>query len=433
MPSTPEARVADHCRRHALLPAGAPVLAMVSGGADSLCLMHLLRAIHDGPVGVLTIDHGLRPEAGGEAAHVAAQARELGLRAHRVSLALAPGPALQARARRARLDAARRCAADHGYAAIATGHTASDQAETVLFRLARGTGRTGALGMAPRRDEFVRPLLVLSARETRGWCARHGLAVVDDPSNEDPAHARSRVRSGLVPALAAVHPGAERHVAALADALRDEADLLAPLIDAAWERTFDGLGLDAAALAREALPMRRILARRLVERAGLPADAASATAVARILELTARPGRLNLPGDGVAALEAGRLVVEPPAGPAPRPAPLDVPGLVEFGALALRARRGPACSPSPARVAVRCEGPFEVRSPRAGDRLPLPAGGHLAVGRLLAADGVPSRLRPGVPVIATPERVVWVAGHRAADDLIATDAGPAVILEVERA
>ncbi len=63
----------------------------------------------------------------------------------------------------------------------------------------------------------------------------------------------------------------------------------------------------------------------------------------------------------------------------------------------------------------------------------MAAGGHLAVGRLLAADGVPSRLRPEVPVIATPERVVWVAGHRAADDLIATDTGPAVILEVERA
>lgn len=80
---------------------------------------------------------------------------------------------------------------------------------------------------------------------------------------------------------------------------------------------------------------------------------------------------------------------------------------------------------------MRCDGPLTVRAPRPGDRLPLRGGGHVAVGRLLAAGGVPSRERPGVPVVATPERVVWVAGHRAAEDLLVTDRGPAVILEME--
>ncbi len=126
-------------------------------------------------------------------------------------------------------------------------------------------------------------------------------------------------------------------------------------------------------------------------------------------------------------------MVDPPGGAPPAPVALGVPGSATFGALALRARRGSGLAPSAHRVAVRCEGPFEVRPPRDGDRLPMPSGGHLAVGRLLAADGVPSRLRAEVPVIATADRVVWVAGHRAADDLIATDAGPAVILEAERA
>ena len=429
---TPEARVAHHCHRHGLLPAGAPVLAMVSGGPDSTCLMHLLAEIHDGPVGVLAIDHGLRPEAADEVAAVVAQAEALGLRAHRERLDLLPGSAVQERARDGRIAAARRCAAEGGYARIATGHTASDQAETVLFRMARGTGRTGALGMAPRRDEFVRPLLVLTAGETRGWCAARGLSVARDPGNADPAHARTRVRSGLVPALAAVHPGAERHVAALADALRDEADLLAPLVDSAWARAHDGRGLDASALGAEPPAMRRILVRRLIARAGLPGEAGSAVAVARALDLVERPGRIALPGGGVAALESGRLVVDPPPRDPPSPAPLGVPGRVDYAGVLVRASRGQAGAPSPHRVAVTCEGPFEVRPPRAGDRLPMASGGHLAVGRLLAADGVPSRLRAEVPVIATGERVVWVAGHRAADDLIATDAGPAVILEVER-
>ncbi len=431
--SSLEARVAEHCRRHGLLPAGAPILAMVSGGADSVCLMHMLAELHDGPVGVLSIDHGLRPEAAGEVADVLAQARELGLRTHREALGLAPGRGMQERARAGRIGAALRQAHAGGYAAIATGHTASDQAETVLFRMARGTGRTGALGMAPRRDAFVRPLLVLSAAETRGWCDARGLRAVRDPSNDDPAHARARVRHHLVPALASVHPAAERHVAALADALRDEAELLAPMVDAAWEHAFDGHGLRAADLSGEPPAMRRILARRLIQMAGLPGDASSSAVVARVLELLGGGDTLTLPGAGLATLERGRLVVDPPRGDPHPPTRLDVPGEAGFAGLVLRARRGVGEAPSARRVAVRCDGPLEVRPPRPGDRLPLPSGGHLAVGRLLAADGIPSRLRQDVPVVATAERVVWVAGHRAADDLIVRDSGPAVILELEQA
>ena len=108
VPSSAEARVADHCRRHGLLPEGAPVLAMVSGGADSTCLMHLLARVHDGPVGVLSVDHGLRPGSAAEAdAALEAAATALGLRTHRVALAMEPGPGAPERARALRLAAAR--------------------------------------------------------------------------------------------------------------------------------------------------------------------------------------------------------------------------------------------------------------------------------------------------------------------------------------
>jgi tRNA(Ile)-lysidine synthase len=434
VPTTLEARVADHCRRHGLLPAGAPVLAMVSGGADSTCLMHLLAALHDGPVGVLAVDHGLRPGSRDEALAVLEAAAALGLAGHLESLDLEPGPGVQERAREARLAAARRVAERGGYARVATGHTASDQAETVLFRLARGAGRAGALGMAPRRGPFVRPLLCLSAAQTRAWCEARGIEVVRDPSNEDPAHARARVRAGLVPALAAVHPGAERHVAAFADLLRDEAQLLEPLVDAAWARAREGgPGLGAEALAAEPAPMRRLLVRRLIAEAGLPGEAMGAEPVARALALLDGGRRAGLPGDGEAALARGRLVVSGPAPPAPQAAPLPVPGRAVFGAVAVRASQGEGCAPGPRRVAVRADGPLVVRPPRPGDRLPLPGGGRRAVGRLLAEGGVPARLRAGVPVVATPERVVWVAGHRAADDLLAPAGAPAVLLDLEPA
>src|SRR5262245_34032687 len=185
MPRSLVARVADYCARHDLLTAGGPVLALVSGGPDSTCLAHVLREIHDGPLPALVVDHGLRPEAGGEAEAAAVAMRALGLPVRLERLGLRPGPGAPERGRAARLAAARRAAAEEGADRIATGHTASDQAETVLFRLARGTGRTGALGMAPRRGALVRPLLCASGAETRRWCADRGLRTIADPANDD--------------------------------------------------------------------------------------------------------------------------------------------------------------------------------------------------------------------------------------------------------
>jgi tRNA(Ile)-lysidine synthase len=238
------------------------------------------------------------------------------------------------------------------------------------------------------------------------------------------------VRDGLLPALRAVHPGAERHVAALADALRDEAELIAPLVDAAWARCAAGEGLDAAALAAEPPPLRRLLARRLMELAGLPPDARDAEGVARALAVAEDGGAVDLPG-GRVARERGILVAHGSPEPAPPPAPLAVPGAAAFGDALIRAEPGPGGPPAPDRVAVAVEGPLVVRAPAPGDRLPLAGGGHQAVGRLLAAAGVPARARDRVPVVATPDRVVWVAGHRAAPDLLAAADGVGVVLRLQ--
>lgn len=315
----PAAAVASYTRRHRLLPSGEPVLALVSGGADSTCLMGLLPEVHDGPVVVATMDHGLRPEAAAEARAVQERARGWGLPCHRIELALEPGSRVQERARDARLTAAREVAARTGCSAIATGHTASDQAETVLFRIARGSGRTGALGMAPRRDDLIRPLLCLSADDTRSWCRDRGLTVVHDPSNADPRFARARLRSELAPALARVSPAAERHVAEFADLLRDEAEVIESMLDASWARCAADDGLEVAALVREPAPLQRLLVRRLLRHAGLPGDAMARPPVERALEAAQAGVRADLPGGSV-EVRGGALVAFRPeavvAGPA---------------------------------------------------------------------------------------------------------------------
>jgi tRNA(Ile)-lysidine synthase len=241
------------------------VTCAVSGGADSLALLVLAVAIGC-RVTAVHVDHGLRPGSDAEAGVVAAAAARFGacFRAERVTVA--PGPNLEARARSAR------------YAVlpvdVLTGHTADDQAETVLVNLLRGSGLDGLAGM---RASTRHPLLRLRRAETHALCDDLGLVPVDDPSNASLAHRRNRVRHELLPLLDAI---AERDVAALlarqADGLRAEADLLDELA-AAVDPT------DARALAAAPVAVARRAVRRWLTGTGPGAYPPDAATVERVL------------------------------------------------------------------------------------------------------------------------------------------------------
>ncbi len=422
------ARIAAFIAMHDAPARGERVLAMVSGGPDSLCLLYGLVGARTGAVGVVTFDHGLRPEAAEETRAVAATAAALEVPCTIVRLALEAGPGLQVRARTARYAAAREVAAREGWDVIATGHTASDQAETVVMRIARGTGRTGALGMAPRNGDLVRPLLGVSGDETAAWCAAEGLAAADDPSNRDGAYTRVRAR-GLVAGLEDLHPGAGRNIGRFADLLRDEQAVLDEVAAAAWGRCARDDGLVVAALAAERVAVQRLLVRRLVVSAGIDGDAAGAATVDGVLATMAGPSRRDIPGG--AALRAGgvlRVIGEIP--PVPDGAPLPVPGRVRFGDVAVWSRRGAAEAPERWRVAIPPGAVIAVRGPRPGDRIALPGGGHARVGRILQSEGVPAPLRARVPVIVVDDVPIWVAGHRFAAGALAAPGEPAIVLEV---
>lgn len=222
-------------------PAG-PVTCAVSGGADSLALLVL--AVESGrEVTAVHVDHGLRPGSAGEADVVAAAASAVGARFRSERVDVRPGPNLEARAREARYAV---LPAD-----VLTGHTADDQAETVLLQLLRGAGLDGLAGM---RDDGRRPLLALRRRETRALCAAEGLSPLQDPTNDDLAYRRNRVRHELLPLLDAI---AERDVAALLArqtiVLRDEAELLDQLAAAVDARDARALASAPPALARRSV------------------------------------------------------------------------------------------------------------------------------------------------------------------------------------
>ncbi|HEX3606853.1 MAG TPA: tRNA lysidine(34) synthetase TilS, partial [Candidatus Dormibacteraeota bacterium] len=202
---------------------GESVVVAVSGGPDSMALLDALARLAP-PRGlrllVAHVDHGLRDGSAAEADVVAAVASGVGLETVALRVTVESGGSLQDAARRARHAALDRLARDRGATAIALGHTADDQAETVLMRALSGATPRALAGMAPRNGRRVRPLLRLWRRDTTSYCAALGLEPLDDPSNHDPRFLRTRVREEVLPALEEVFPAARRRLVALADRQR---------------------------------------------------------------------------------------------------------------------------------------------------------------------------------------------------------------------
>jgi tRNA(Ile)-lysidine synthetase-like protein len=211
---------------------GERVLIACSGGPDSLALlgvMELLAPSLEVTLAVGHVDHGLRVSSALEAAQVEALAARRGLPFAGARLELAVGAGLPARARRARRAALEALAAGCGAGWIALGHTATDQAETVLMHMVRGAGLEGLAGMAAIEGRWLRPLLRITRAEAAALCGRLGLglAAIDDPTNHDERHLRVELREAVLPRLRARNPRLERAISALTGQARDAEDALA--------------------------------------------------------------------------------------------------------------------------------------------------------------------------------------------------------------
>jgi tRNA(Ile)-lysidine synthase len=254
----------------------------VSGGPDSMALLLQAHAARPDRIEAATVDHGLRPESAAEAAMAADLCGQLGV-AHRTLLADWPEPPtanVQASARAMRYRLLNQWAIERGLAAVATAHHADDQAETLLMRLLRGSG-VGGLGGTRRKRALseevllVRPLLGWRKSELEALVSGAGLSPVDDPSNRDPKHDRSRIRQ-LLRSAEWLDPA---RLAASAAAIRDADEAidwaLAPLIESRIRQDGDAVVIDPLDLPRE-------LRRRLL----LAAFAELAAPVPRGAELT---------------------------------------------------------------------------------------------------------------------------------------------------
>ena len=383
-------------RAHGLVSDGDVVLVAVSGGLDSMALLHALWELAPRlgvRLEVATVDHGLRPEARAEGELVRARAGALELPWHglRVDVGAArrERASWQDAARRVRLEALAALAARRGATRIALAHQADDQAETVLFRVVRGTGLAGLAGIPYSRAPFIRPLLDVTRAEIARYVKRRSLPFVEDPSNADPRYARARVRHRWLPLLAEENPRVREALVALAAAARAARGPRASDGGARAELPPDigRRAADVVARLRGAGGTREIdvAGRRVVE-----------VAYGRVQILARRPradrvaASVSVPGPGTYGL-AGR----------------GASLLLRWGARAERDASG-------AFDADALAWPLVLRARRAGDRMrPRGGRGSRKLADLLIDAKVPRATRDSLPVLTTADDVLlFVPGLR---------------------
>jgi tRNA(Ile)-lysidine synthase len=405
----------EAARGSGLVVPGEPLLVLLSGGADSVCLLDVAIELEAG-VSALHVNHGLRPDADDDERFCRELCERLGIPLTVERAPEAPEGNVQAWARELRYRAAEGIAAGD----YATGHTLSDQAETVVYRLAASSGRRALLGMEPRRGRLVRPLLLEVAREdTRDWCRARGLEWRDDPTNEDTYYARARVRHEVMPQLRELNPAAERNIAETARRLREEQQLVEEAVDSALERL--GPAPELAALRGEPAALARLVLSRL---AGAPISPVRA---AQILGLADHgTHELDVGGGARAVVEYGRVRFARGAeGAAQEPVALHVPGAARFGDWEVEAHPGERGEVVLSTDQLGAE--LTIRSWRDGDRM-RPAGldGTKSLQDLFTDRKVPRALRRSLPVVEANGEIVWVAGvaaiERAPGDPVALDA-----------
>ncbi|HEY2398392.1 MAG TPA: tRNA lysidine(34) synthetase TilS [Solirubrobacteraceae bacterium] len=300
--------------------AGRPLLVMLSGGRDSVCLLDVALALH-GPLelGALHVNYGLREEADLDERHCLAICESLGVeltvvRATRppreatAAVGESPGAGnLQAWARELRYREADRIA-ERRDGLFAAGHTASDQVETILYRLASSPGRRALLGMPAAEGRMIRPLLGLTRGQTAAYCEARSLGWREDASNDDERFARARVRHGLLESLRAVHPAADANVLRTARLLREETELLDALVAA---ELGGRAGISIARLRELPAALARLVVVRLAEDAVGDYVPRAGDRVDEILALAERGGRaeLHVGGNAGAVIGDGSLTM----------------------------------------------------------------------------------------------------------------------------
>ena len=424
----------------------------VSGGPDSLALLHALRKhIPIDKLVVAHLDHGLRPSSTAEAIQVAAMAGGLRFHTERVdvsALARATGQSQEEAGRTARYNFFARVAQMEMAIHIAVGHNRDDQVETILMHLLRGSGLAGLRGMQPisplpgNADLWLlRPLLAISRDEIETYCVENELAPIVDESNASQAFLRNRIRAELLPILETYNPQFRRRLTEMSDIIAAEEELLDALSSVEWEKLVirQGVGhviLNHDGWLRLPLALRRRLLRQAVAavQPGTKDVGFRALESARDVAERAETGsQADLPGGISIRISYGQLVVTSGidelsgripqlagSGTLPLPIPGEIalaegwrltsewlePGKYDLDEIQRNQEEWQA-------YMVLAEGDtLQIRSRNAGERMqPLGLGGQRKIKEIMIDRKIPAHVRERWPVVATRDHAVWLVGH----------------------
>ncbi len=443
-------RMRETIARYRMLDPGDRVIVAVSGGADSVCLLHLLLVLRDAyalALHVAHLHHGLRgSEADRDEAFVRREAERLGLSCTVERLTPADYAPLkklsrQAAARDLRYAFLGRVAERVGATRIALGHTADDQVETILLHLLQGSGPEGWGGIPPVRGPYIRPLIETPRALIEEYLPAAGISWLEDSSNRDLRYLRNYLRREVLPLLRRLNPRLADTVGRGARLLREESSHLEAEAEAAFDRALletrrpegealpDRLVLSIAAVASLDPSLQRRILRRVIAtcRGSARGLRAAHLEAARERVLAGSTGnRIALPGGWTLRNAYGRLIMErhpsvlsaPPA-----PVPVSVPGRTAAPAFGLLLEtawldRLPAEPPSRDRLyldAERLPGPLQLRARLPGDSLyPAGMGGRRKKLQDLLVDmKIPREDRDRIPLLVSGDALVWVVGMRA--------------------
>lgn len=438
-------RVHEAIERYGLLERARSVLVGVSGGQDSVALAHALIALRpELRVGAIHVHHGMRGErADRDAACVRGLCESLGVEyfiARRDVPAESAESGLNAEqaGRLARYEEYERVADERRFERIATGHTGTDRAETLLLNLFRGAGLDGLSSIPPRRGAIIRPLILATRDETASYCRRHGLPVCTDESNLDAGYARRNlIRLQLMPMIEEQFPGAERALMRACEAVEEELAWTEPLLRrrlgaATLEAGGERLLLDAEALASEHQGALHRLLRMALEDVRGDAEGLTREHIERVAELARSGGTgtiVELPGQLRVRKQYATLAIETADSDTklpPERAALPVPGEARLP------RRGVTVSADvveppegfaaedPMTVYVGAEvaeAGLVLRSHGPGERfVPFGMTGSRKLQDFFVDEKVPRPMRDRIPVVTDAGgRILWVVGHRLAE------------------